>query len=1537
MGQLRTPSKDNLVKLFTEYFYDSSSYFARPMHLVREFRDAYALAKQSTPESLRKLLELALQTPVPQIEDREVLGHLKKALHVMSPFSPEAACTLLAVLSSPEEFPNVDEIPQRYDSKCRPFIESKIAEPVLREYQQKTSDPQKIERSADSALIPLEPGAAPKRAAPHKLELSANLASFPVETPFPIDLARWIEKEPIQPAPSVPLGIANPKIRGAVGKKIEDLENRVQTYQPSPSFLYQVSDWDEWNRAQKSLMETYERAFSEWKDLEVSLLKIANALPKKRSESAPLTASFASGDRKALTMEDVLHLFFQRDFALLEKRNPGLTKEDAQNLYRKTLAWLLKSIQIQQMKRVHSAMQDASNALRSRASETEISQLIEGALTEAQAKTHYSVQEHPEYLVFEHFMNIKLRQEQVEVLERLAQGTGSAREMIMGSGKTTVLLPLIAVNEADGEHLSCLILPEYLIPSMSAMLQERLGRSFSRMIEVVEIDRKTPLSGVNLTAFLLRLQSAVKDRKALIMSSSTLQSLFLRFIESLTREYRPRDLDSFREIFQLFRNAGRLVLDEIDTVLDVLKSHQYTLGSLRSPKRETVSAVSGLYELLATDPFLTPYFSFVPGEGKAPLTKSAYGQVVLPRLIEQILAGRVGTDLPPIKSYFSSLREEERTALARYLQGDPAAYGSVEKIPSLEVKNLLAVLKEELSGLLMLTASKEAFEHYGPVPQSDPSVKAPVKCSERSSSGSSLLAIPYHGNNRPAIGSQFGTELENHNFAVQLHLSQGIPIHLIEEEIQEIRGLVMSEIKQKVKRKSLKDCPSYRLFERLAGEDSQFQLFDLPQTKMKALQKKINESPKLKLHFIKKRVLPEIKIYASTLHGSTTLFPLIFPNVNGFSGTLWNSESFPLAFTEIHLSKTEERTLSRLLVGSPSKAAVLQTQGSDVEALVNELYRDHRGSFADLGGLFRGVENQKVAEKMLTTLPRDKKGVVFYDEEDRLMVLVAGMRDPLPIETCGLKKEQLIAYWDQKHTTGSDIPLSFDMKAVVSVGAHTIMRDLLQAVWRLRGLEKGQRVSFSISEKDRKLMAETLSQITGKEASSIGLKEIFLYVKATEALRQAKNAARALRPQLENLVLEPLFRHLFESTAHIDWLIVRNVLARYFVSDHPENPFDTIGSISQTIPKQQYADLQIKRMDEALDEIELFFPNLFDASSLRKEIRKTASAALSRLPDQLEVRSLYETEVEAETQKELKEEKQTEKETETEIERDIRTESELFDSRDFVHWQEKDLFSFDPFERPSSHSFWSSADPEKLPPITPLVNVKETLEKQGKMPPDSIPFSDALLASLNFMPVHPPIRKYLPMEDGVTYVDENGRFGVPRIHQDIYTPFGSRQDTASELLIVQDKKTRKIKAVLLTQSDALELEEMLKKDRTEQKSREVHLALYHLGLGHLYAQGSERLDEKALLQDPQFKLLTVQAKFFNGEFFYNETEIETLRSWFVEAGVQKTWALFTEKIREIQSHRLFAETPLGKLFLEMGISHAEFGLPKTSTVPLDIA
>ena len=136
-------------------------------------------------------------------------------------------------------------------------------------------------------------------------------------------------------------------------------------------------------------------------------------------------------------------------------------------------------------------------------------------------------------LAAEAAMGLTLRGGQAAALAELAgrveRGESSLRQMIMGSGKTTVLTPALVARLADGERLVACVAPPALLVFTRAALERALGRAplGPRPVATLDFGRRTFMG----PGLLRRLRHVARRGGAVLASPTAVKALFLKSVE----------------------------------------------------------------------------------------------------------------------------------------------------------------------------------------------------------------------------------------------------------------------------------------------------------------------------------------------------------------------------------------------------------------------------------------------------------------------------------------------------------------------------------------------------------------------------------------------------------------------------------------------------------------------------------------------------------------------------------------------------------------------------------------------------------------------------------------------------------------------------------------------------------------------------------------------------------------------------------------------------------------------------------------------
>lgn len=1216
---------------------------------------------------------------------------------------------------------------------------------------------------------------------------------------------------------------------------------------------------------EENFAQNIEELKKEIGDLHKKIIKLSNKEFPSLKEQTLRQLKKISGFEKPLGFQEIALAFLRSDPGQLQESNPALTCDEARIILDETRNYLLLATRYQKEERILGLKAKIEKLTQERTPQEEIDMVREEVNLAENNKRTYKIEEHPEYLIFEYAKNLELRPLQVENLEKMVDGT--ALEMIMGAGKTTVLLPLLALYRADGKTLSMLVMPETLIPSVSDTLDKTLGSAFSKAIELFEFDRNTPLDKPHLERILDRMRLSIKERKAVLISSSSLQSLVLRFIESL-RENNEKTA-TFKEIVSLIRSSTALTLDEMDLLLDVLKAHYFTQGMPSKISEDTLDAVTHIYRLL-TDSSLKGRikWNFLES-GAIPLTKESY-EKFMADLAHELLKPSIEHD-QELNGFLSALTEEEKIKLRKYFyqkkKTDPEAIRFVKSIQSQRIKNILAIWKEETSRILFLTGKKQVFEHYGPDPRG------------------SVMAIPYQSSNKPMIGSQHGTDLEILNYAYQMYLAQDLKKETIQKEIEFLKSEVVQELAGNPNLKKIEETKAYQKFLRLTGRKT-YSLYFLTNPQMNEILERVNRDNSIKIGLIRKHLLPKIEEYSRLLHMNAHMLETLSKESSGFSGTLWNAQSFPLSYWNKIPSNTEEATL-KILIEKLSPLSVI-SQAANLENQVRELYRTHRGSLADLGGIFRGVDPENVVSAIidLSIWENTKiKGIAFYNTYNEKKVRIRGQKESIPFDESPLSKEEIIAYWAQKDITGCDIPLAHDMHAIVTVSQHTMTRDLLQAVWRLRELHRKQSVEFSILKEDAGVMGEVLKASGKSLDQELSLQDLIDFVKVNEKGRQGEDNLRALKYKLLNVLIEPIWNILLDPNQN--QAAIPDAVEDLFYKNKPKNAFDIYGDVQETGSTNQAIEDEIKdlKKNRALNLL-----SNAQQEEIFKKWEKIIQSELPHLPSETYRPLRYDTQ--AEVQIETKVEVKTE--TKTETMQQVELDPNLPERAVFL-WKEPNLFK--------KRYFFPSAS---------LQDPDETRFPQGSLALPDFERVQKIAHPMDHLNVE---GEDLLAKNNIRPLAKFGRGTDPNLLLSWNAILNQKTKYA---LLIRYRESHKIRLMALSPWDALMFQRLLEKDRQspQKGDREIDLALYHFDLDNIVSQGSHPIDPASLKTSEDFATLKAQIKFFNGNTDYNAKESESLKRWIEKEGSKKLKDLFVNEILKNKptSAARFPKSTLAALF-----------------------
>lgn len=813
------------------------------------------------------------------------------------------------------------------------------------------------------------------------------------------------------------------------------------------------------------------------KVLEDELLKLVNKKFKERAEHLKLLGKESS----LLQMTDLINLFVNGDMNEYE-RVTGLDPKNAKELHEAISQWLVLSTHTQQMERIKQGLKSLEKY--EKGSRAYLDNLHKLGNT-IYATRQYTINDHPKILAFEYFENILLRKEQVTTLEGiLSKQDGRFKDkvfqLIMGGGKSKVLLPLSAKLRADGQRLCIIKLPKSLFNTNLADLGKTSNRLFGQKPLPFTFERNRLYTAQYFKKLHDRFMSCVLEKNYMVTTNNDMRALQLKYfdlLENLTLH--PDDKDCWGQIKWLEKILAiqmDCLDDEVDTSCNILQDLNYPTGKDIALDVNQNTAILELYQLLplANEDLKTikealGYFS----------NKSEdFSQTKLHELVDASILHP-----PPLFStILKKMSEQEIKNLRKYLKNDSSADSRFLGKLSGEQCQYLGIWKHQINHLLKSTLTKRANEKYGFTHD-----KAATP------SDKWYIPIPYSASQNPKEGSEFANIYTATNYTVQMQYLFGIPEDFTVPFIEEFQAKARSECNF-YQGMITEETEAQKEFHHLTGLSISLRDFDTKNPKQtQEIYEKIRHRPGVINYILMKKILPNVKMAHKLLNMNAVQEASMYHSLQGVSGTTWNWRSY-------HERLTLDEEVSKGIDGqtvdyiSTKPSAVLTTDQATPQKIIDDYYEQCKEkheirAIIDIGALFNDYSNEEVANAIIKkqlTLDKPCKYVLYYNSNDKLCAkLVAEPpSDPIILESTDktyLQKilactpDQWFTYFDQARSTGTDIAQAPNGRALATINKDTLRRDLVQGVMRMRDFYYGQNVDYLLPKSVAESMAKPLN------------------------------------------------------------------------------------------------------------------------------------------------------------------------------------------------------------------------------------------------------------------------------------------------------------------------------------------------------------------------------------------------------------------------------------------------------------------------------
>lgn len=1213
-----------------------------------------------------------------------------------------------------------------------------------------------------------------------------------------------------------------------------------------------------------------------------------------RYQSSWLPMSRMSHMAKTLpvaSIDDLLAAFATKNHEIYLKHNPALSDQDLLLLHNMLGEYVQSCIQLQRMKRGEKILEEIcriSDPSFQRTSETPqlLPDLTAQLYRELYGKREYEAAHHPAYLVFELYADLLLTENQVKQLDTylLSGKECPIRQMIMGSGKTTVLLRLLGLLRADGNNLSMVILPEALYASSADPLRQDAYGAFKQQVHSFEFDRNTPLNSASLLLMKNKLFQAIEQRECLVTTSKSLQCFFDKYIQlelDFSADRNPEkdysSLQRMREIMKIFSDRGNSLIDEADTILNCRHEVNFALGTPTPIKPERLDFVKELYLLTMKAPCMADCkldFLHADPKNSSPYTEIFFKNALFPSLPKGVLTifktKPLGIDPQKIIKFFNSLSKEEEKLLEDFLSGKSSKEIDlfIATIPEEDIRDLICLAKEEISSTLPLTLGRIDNVNYG-LSSEDP-----------------WLAKPFLGAGVPNPTSQFGNIYELAHYTIQAHLHKGIPPQLIEEYIAELRKSALDQMSEGF---DVDTTKANKLFCELTKGDNKFSLFQMDKEKFADLAAIINQNVEQKMQFLRTAILPKIQIYPEKISCNGQNLISMTYKAMGFSGTLWNSKTFHPSLNSQADLGVDGKTLFLLWEKCPPVVRCLQEDS--VLELCNQAVTGF-DALIDCGGLLRNAaDNEVVARQILESSPQ-LQGVVFYDKSDQQMILERDSNKVVPLEESEISISQRFVIFDQRHTTGADIKQHGKAKALMTIGKQVFLRDILQAVWRMRQLDKGQNIEFIMTREVIKNINEKLSKGENEEVS---LSDLLQFAIANQGEQQGEDNRLSLTQKLQDIIQMQVIKILIDPNVEESQKeLLKQNAAKFFLFSTEDEPYEQSGKSERLEEAKKVIDEEVATFRYEVSLLYKSSPILLEKFSKERLEESIAKAVdITSLNEKISTKSLLsrdsQVEVEIEKLQQQKERCRAAKQSNQEV--------EVEQTKEMNVQKQVQQETFEGGSKDSPPINWvakiQESDWKIGPPFPQSVKVKEFLYKFPHLQAFSNSIDNGLMASANFFVT-------------LSSDKENPKpFSLTQKISRKYCGRLNKNTGETELYLFDDFDRSKFSSIASVR-DTLE-------DEKDRNSDIIYLFDPILGV----TQGcKDSITTEELRKNKKWLRQLVQAKFLNGELFYPKAEErQALREWLSQCPAEAS-KVFKMILQNRPNHARAAQVSFPKRLLD---------------------
>ncbi|WP_040534262.1 DUF3638 domain-containing protein, partial [Legionella drancourtii] len=813
---------------------------------------------------------------------------------------------------------------------------------------------------------------------------------------------------------------------------------------------------------------------SEMDGLWTEALQLANQGPDDSALAQIWVIEKESKTRAILTRADLLSLYTQANLAYSVAKT-GLSSENAQKLHAMIHRALVQGICQQSAEKIKEQLHKARAG-------ADLSSAV--MALDLLARTEIPALDRPAIVLLQHEERILLHNRQVSALNALLASSDThlgfnevIEKIIMGGGKSKVILPILAETKAQGGNLVIVEVPPALLETNHEDLNRCSQRLYGKRAYRFDFNRDSNASPERLEQIYTMFVEVMTNKNYLVTTGEAMQSLELKYLEFLlneenTEETREQQIYWLDKITSLVRHHGDCVIDEAHQGLSIKKRLNY-IGSETQPiSVDEIRNTIALFKLI-DPPFIRNAPNFSPDYDWTAFKRDIAKKLLRARTspLGQFFEGAV-------QKYGCEVTEE----LVAYLTNTAKETCLAILYACPEEKETLAFFKQEIGILLPQTLSRRLNENYGP------SKRKNLSALEKT------LALPYAANNIVNERCRFGNQLESINYTVQMMLIKGISHKLLIQKIEQWHAAARKEMFENAALKHLNDTPTAKGFAVLAAKLgltlSEINLNNPMQ--LKKLYAYFQHNSTLIFDILQEQALRQIQREGETISSNSFNHIDLYRSVQAVSGTPSNHTTF---HQRLKYNKTSSLGTDGYIIEviHHKKTRVSGFDYTTVSQFIEGILTHSEASertraIIDIRPAFQGVSNFVVAQE-LARFYRTKanniiKHILYFNKNQVLCALdIAKPNTPIALKTTDEKEvarllgstpEQRFTYYDQAHTLGTDIAQASYAHALVLADEKTSLQAFLQGSMRMRGLGVEQTIEIIVPEKIKEIQRHDL-------------------------------------------------------------------------------------------------------------------------------------------------------------------------------------------------------------------------------------------------------------------------------------------------------------------------------------------------------------------------------------------------------------------------------------------------------------------------------